>query len=698
MHVLGLHMSSKLVSQHNRTNFSNHDTAAVLLGPDGEILAAAEEERFNRVKHSNFFPHGAIRCCLDTASLGLSEVDYIALPTSAARAEAKSLARYVRDNDTPHVSSADRVGAIFEGIFGVDVRRKIRYCEHHESHAWSAFAASGYSEALVVVFDGDGDGDTSGMVGIAADGGITVLERFSASEQSIGRFYQELIHIVGCHRFEEYKVMGLAPYGDPQRFGRFFERMCTLGEDGSYSLRPSATRAAAELLGTGQLSELRRRGGEITQTDMDFAAGLQAATERIMHHVLAHYQRKTGLGNLCLAGGVGHNCSANGSIHYSGMFNSVFVQPAAHDAGLALGAAYSVRAREQRTPVGSAMSSLFLGKDVPGDLAGLLQGWSAAIDIQRVDDVEAKTAALLVEGEVVGWVQGRSEFGPRALGHRSILADPRPVDNKARINSMVKKREGYRPFAPSVLEEDVAEIFEASRTECRSLDFMVTTMRVRKHWWTRLGAVTHVDGTARVQSVSRKTCPRYWDLIKAFKRLTGVPAVLNTSFNNNVEPIVDSVDDAVTCFLTTGLSRLVVGDFIVSRKAERLGVTSLASLVLALPENRFVSKKGSVRTLNATSHRWFGHDDLDISKDMFAVLVANDERAPLSHVAADAGCADGGDGGPGPGADQDGGQGDGGAGGDAGLHAELQQCGQCGCDAGGDQRRGAGVHDVCQRE
>lgn len=633
MHVLGLHMSSALVSQTNRTKYSNHDTAAALVGPDGEILAAAEEERFNRVKHSNFFPQEAIRCCLDIASLGLSEVDYIALPTSAARAEARSLANYVRDNDAPHASSVDRLGAMFESIFHVDIRQKIRYCEHHESHAWSAFAVSGYSEALVAVFDGDGENDTSGMVGIATDSGITVLDRFSASEQSIGRFYQELIHVVGCHRFEEYKVMGLAPYGDPRRFGPFFERVCILGRDGSYSLGASATRAAAELLGTGQLRELRRRGGEMTQTDMDFAAALQAATERVIHHVLAHYQQKTGLGNLCLAGGVGHNCSANGSIHDSGMFESVFVQPAAHDAGLALGAAYSVRAREQRTPVGAAMKSVFLGKDIPDDLAELLRGWSAAIDIQRVDDVEARTAALLAEGEVVGWVQGRSEFGPRALGHRSILADPRPAQNKARINSMVKKREAYRPFAPSVLEDHVSEIFEASRTECRSLDFMVTTLRVRKDWRTRLGAVTHVDGTARVQSVSRKASPRYWDLINEFKRLTGVPAVLNTSFNNNVEPIVESVDDAVTCFLTTGLSRLIVGDFLVSKKTDRLGVTALAGFVLALPANRFVSKKGSVCTLNATSHRWFGHDDLEISKDVFAVLVANDERVPLSGVA-----------------------------------------------------------------
>jgi carbamoyltransferase len=262
---------------------------------------------------------------------------------------------------------------------------------------------------------------------------------------------------------------------------------------------------------------------------MDFAAAIQEALESLMLHVLAHYRESTGLRNLCLAGGVSQNCSANGKILYSHLFDQVFVQPAAHDAGCALGAALFVSGETATRPEQEQIRHVFWGSDIgdASDIEKELHAWRGFLEFEKCTSIEDRTASLIAQGSVIGWVQGRTEFGPRALGNRSILADPRPVQNKDRINQMVKKRESFRPFAPSVLDKDADQYFEIPQ-DVESLPFMTFVVKVRPEWRPILGAVTHVDGTARLQTVSFHDNPRYWNLIQAFGRITGVPILLNT--------------------------------------------------------------------------------------------------------------------------------------------------------------------------
>jgi carbamoyltransferase len=301
----------------------------------------------------------------------------------------------------------------------------------------------------------------------------------------------------------------------------------------------------------------------------------------------------------------------------------MFVQPVAHDAGNAFGAAIATTLEEGVRPASRSVPHLYLGSGIgdDSDIAARLDAWSAFVTYERRDDIAGATADLLASQHVVGWVQGDSEFGPRALGNRSILADARPADFKHRINAMVKKREGYRPFAPSVLEERLHEFFDVP-AEVRALPFMIFVVRVREEMRDVLGAITHVDGTARVQTVSRATNPRYHALIDAFGQRTGVPVLLNTSFNNDAEPIVDSVDDSVVCYLTTGISHLVVGDYLVTRRHPQLDGATLRSLVPSLRSHQKLVKNGDTYSIESTTSSFFGPPRLPISSDMFRMLCA----------------------------------------------------------------------------
>ena len=633
MYVLGLHIGHKKIFDENRSVWGPHDTAVALIGPDGEIIAAIEEERLNRVKHSNFFPLDSINYCLEIGNLKLKDVDLFAFPTSAETSNYLSMLNYWKKSDVSHMTSDAQLNAIFQSEFNCDIRGKIRYSEHHEAHAWSAFAVSGYKEAMVVVFDGDGENNTSGLIGVGTRSGIEVIKRFTAPTQSLGGFYQHLIHFVGYHRFDEYKVMGLAPYGNPSRFRAHFDRLCRLKPNGDYSIE--LDKLSKFLEQEGLFKDIRRETGKFRQVHMDYCAALQESVERTIMHVIRHYRKELGLRNLCLAGGVGHNCSANGKIYYSGLFDSVYFQPVAHDAGLSFGAALHVLSKEKSRVIGKPMRRLDLGKPISENIVSELVGWAEVIDIEQVEDVGKKAASMIAEGEVLGWVQGRSEFGPRALGYRSIIADPSPASNKDRINYMIKKREGYRPFAPSVLQGSLSELFELSECESKTFPFMISTLRVREIWQEKLAAVTHVDGTARVQSVCESMAPRYWRLINEFKKLTGIPAVLNTSLNNNVEPIVETIDDAISCFLTTGLSRLVVGDFVISKKSNSIETAALGSLVVTLPANRYLVKKGDTHAIYTTSHRWLGQGDIEISAELFTLLIRCNHESTLARLCKD---------------------------------------------------------------
>ncbi len=640
MLVLGVHGGYKRIDEENRAGFAQHDSAALLL-KDGEVLAAIEEERLDRIKHSNCFPVNAIRYCLGEQNLTLNDIDLIA----TNHEEHTNLGVYAKtiflEEADHHIPPDGRkfFASLFEREFAVDITSRLRFCNHHLAHAWSAYAPSGYSSALVVVLDGDGDW-RSGMIFQAEGSKLVKLKEF-ALNQSLGNLYTALIKLLGYNRFDEYKVMGLAPYGDPSVYSGMFEKCYQLLPEGNYSLADRMV-WVTHFDAAGLLSCARRKGAPFTQMHMHIAAAIQAMLEKIVFHILNHYKTATRQERLCLAGGVAHNCTLNGKILYSELFKSVFVQPAAHDAGGALGAAYWALNQERSLLRASKAQHLYLGTDIGSDesIAERLQLWEEFISCEKAERVAETTAELLANGNVVGWVQGRSEFGPRALGNRSILADPRPAENKTLVNEMVKKRESYRPFAPSVLEERVRDFFDVPETQTE-YPFMIFVVRVREEARTILQAITHLDGTARLHSVSKQTNPLYYELISEFGQRTGVPVLLNTSFNNNVEPIVDSVEDAIVCYLTTGLHYLVIGDYIVSTRGVDLSHPAYGKLVISLPKSRILVQAqrqagpdqwNTVFELQNSVSRFFAPPSITISKEMFCILHRADGRQPLSKL------------------------------------------------------------------
>jgi carbamoyltransferase len=631
MIVLGIHGGYKREEDNDPSEFAMHDGAAVLVR-DGEILAAIEEERLSRIKHTNCFPFRAIRRCLSISEIRASEIDRIAVNMSQGFAEALDKVALLDDPSIPALPpNRTRLGSTLSELLDSDVHSKLRFCHHHVAHAWSAFLPSGLDESLVVSIDGDGDG-CSGMILVGKGRRLRIIRAFSIA-QSLGHLYERLIRVVGYSRFDEYKAMALAPYGDPEVYRQLFEGSYSLLPDGDYELaQPELWLSALDA--AGLVANARRAGEPCTQMHMDFMAALQQTLERIIFHIVGGYQRLTKQRNLCLAGGVAHNCSMNGKILYSGLFQNVFVQPAAHDAGGALGAALSVLQEESKTVLAMpGFRHLFFGSraDLERPIRETLDAWGDWLAVRESKDIAVDTAKLLAEGHVVGWVQGRSEFGPRSLGNRSILADPRPAANKDLINEMVKKREQFRPFAPSVLEERVQDYFEVPSNH-KSFPFMIFVLRVQSYAQKLLGAVTHVDGTARVQTVSEGSNPVFWKLIHEFEKVTGTPVLLNTSFNNNAEPIVDSVNDAVVCFLTTGINTLVIDNLIVSKNAE-IRAASILSLVPSIPRSRKLVRRvistgdsGAevAYKIESTKSRVFGPVEIAISKEMFCLLQAAD--------------------------------------------------------------------------
>ncbi|MCG2632935.1 MULTISPECIES: carbamoyltransferase family protein [Bradyrhizobium] len=538
-----------------------HDGAAVMVR-DGRVLAAVEEERLNRIKHSNKFPAQAIRYCLAAAGAQLKDIDRIAF--YATESYCNAMLRLLFGSETQSGIPLDArtlLQLMLSQEFDTEIEpSRLSFVSHHHAHATSAFAVSGYDEGLVLAIDGGGD-FLSGMVAIGSGSRLTQLHTFP-EDGSLGLFYLEAIKCLGYGLFDEYKVMGLAPYGDSSRFRELFQQFYELKENGGYKIHLNDIAPALE-----HDIHVRGKGMPFTQEHKDVSAALQEALERIVFHVLRHYREVTGMKRLCLAGGVAHNCTMTGKLLYTGLFDDIFVQPAAHDAGCALGAALMVSEEQGRPAPRERLQHVYWGPALGDDHAveREVAAWRGHIDVQRSANVASVVAEWIANGSVVGWVQGRSEFGPRALGNRSIVADPRPAKNKDRINAIVKKREGYRPFAPSVLEEHAAEFFDLPKT-AGAFPFMNFVVQVRDCKRSVLGAVTHVDGTARLQTVSRRSNPRYWELINQFHKRTGVPVLLNTSFNNNVEPIVQSVTDAMVTFLTTDLDALVIGSLLITKR------------------------------------------------------------------------------------------------------------------------------------
>ncbi|MER8407420.1 carbamoyltransferase [Mesorhizobium sp. M1307] len=635
--MLCLGISGGLDQVHeNRFELRNafmHDGAAVLVR-DGRVIAAVEEERLNRMKHSNKLPIRSIQYCLSAAGVQLNDIDRVALYASEPYANAmlEGMSASHPDILSIPLDAKTLVQDLLTREFGTKLdSSRISFVSHHQAHAVSAFAMSGFEQSLILAIDGSGD-FLSGLLAVGSGTEITQLEAFPENN-SLGLFYLETIRYLGYGLFDEYKVMGLAPYGDPAPYRELFEQFYELSANGG-GYRVHLDRIGPALL---RNIEVRRKGMPFTQQHRDVSASLQEALERIVFHILRHHREATGMKRLCLAGGVAHNCTMNGKLLYSGLFEDIFVQPASHDAGCALGAALIVSNEMGRPAPCERLQEVYWGPDLGSERAVQqeLNAWAGHLEVERSDDVASSAADWIANGAVIGWVQGRSEFGPRALGNRSILADPRPAANKDRINAMVKKREGYRPFAPSVLEEDASEFFDLpdGRHEFPFMNFVV---RVRDSKRALLGAITHVDGTARLQTVSRNANPAYWEVINAFKKRTGTPILLNTSFNNNAEPIVDSVADAIATFLTTELDGLVVGPFLVKKRAATL--QDWTALAVSLPpyvslhQTRAYKAPDRRETHCEISTTHFSSDSVRISHDLFNLLMRIEGEAMLGDL------------------------------------------------------------------
>jgi carbamoyltransferase len=575
MYILGINGTPNLINE-NRYGIGEsnyHDAAAALLS-DGKIIAAYEEERLNRIKHTNKWPFLAINACLRANALLVEDIDYFSFNITE-RTLISVLGRLFAKEGMAVPAPVCYLQQLLEDQFKKRIEPgKIRLYGHHYAHAATAFYPSPFPESLVLTIDGVGE-EYSGSIYYGHGNKLSLLQTFS-EDQSLGNFYNIVTNILGfAPLFDEFKVMGLAPYGNPAVFGDIFKEFYTLLPGGNYILH---NERLGNLL---QMCPPRHTADGLAQVHKDIAASLQETLERIVFHVVSHYRNVTGSRNLCLAGGVALNCTMNGKLINSGLFEDVFVYPAANDSGLPVGSALAAyfdhNDQAERVP----LHSLYLGSDLAesAEIEAELSCWKGLLCYERVEDPPGRAAELLAEDRVIGWVNGASEFAPRALGNRSILADSRPEKNKERINAMVKKREGFRPFAPSVLAEDADEYFElpANRKEFSHMTFV---LNVREKYRQHLGAITHVDGTARVHTVSRDDNPAYWELINHFKNITNTPVVLNTSFNNDAEPIVDSVADAVVCFLTTNLDFLFVGDYLISRNG--FSQDSLLKLYLSL--------------------------------------------------------------------------------------------------------------------
>ena len=605
-----------------------HDAAAVILR-DGVVVAGTEQERLDRIKHSNKFPWEAIDLCLAGAGVGLDGVDKIAVYVEEAVVDAFMLEQYVKGGTSELWRARDYVAHLLRGRYGRCDPSRIVFVDHHHAHAMSAYAMSGFDDTLVVTVDGTGPEGSCTTVWQGQGGRLEPLQRHRLPD-SLGYFYDFTIAYLGYDLFDEYKVMGLAPYGDPARYRSVLQHLYRLTPDGWFKMAHERE-AWLPVMFQGGLGKPRRRGEPFTQEHKDIAAALQEAFETILFHFFRHHKAKTGLDRVCYAGGSAQNVTFNGKLLDSGLFAEVFIQPASYDAGGAIGAAYVAHAQSVASFGPKALSHVYWGTDIGSndDVLSTLERWRDFVGFERMADTVRRSAELLADGEVLGWVQGRSEFGARALGNRSIVADPRPAENKRRINAMVKKREAYRPFAPSVLEERAGEYYVLPKIT--SSPFMLYSMKTKPEAAALLGAVTHVDGSARVQTVSKETNPKYWELIRAFEERTGVPVLLNTSFNNDAEPIVDSVDESVICFLTTKLDRLVVGDYLIEKRD--VPASAYAALTVTLPRNRTLHENTSFadgvwQTRYSVESTYVGHRSTPVSKPVYDALSLAARGAP----------------------------------------------------------------------
>jgi carbamoyltransferase len=564
-----------------------HADASAALWVDGALVGAVEEERLTRVKHESGVPTESVRWLLESNGLTLADVDHVAVSRDPhahrARRTATGVARVLRERRLPRDQLAGRRGILGVGrelADGLGVAlpdaQVLHHVEHHPAHIASAFYASGLDSAAVCSVDGLGD-SVSMAWGVGRDRKLELSGRVWFPH-SLGYFYTAITQLLGFPYYgDEYKVMGLAPYGEPRflpemrrilrdhrdrfrlgaEFFRHFRETVEWRVDGGPPVIGSFVTPAMEAL----LGPVRHPDEPLTEHHRDVAASAQARLEEVLVPMLTRLQRRTGERALAMAGGVALNVTANTHALRTAGFDTIWVQPAASDAGTSIGSALYVAHRVLDRPRQYAMEHAYLGPRFDTDAcAAAADAAGLAYEVLDEDELCRRAAASVADGAVLGWFQGSVEFGPRALGNRSIVCDPRRPDMKEHLNTRTKRREGFRPFAPSVLAERAAEIYELDAPS----PYMLFAPKVRAAWADRLPAVTHVDGTGRVQTVDRATNPRYWRLISEFDRLTGVPVVLNTSFNEH-EPIVCTPEEAVACFLRADIDVLVMEDVLVAR-------------------------------------------------------------------------------------------------------------------------------------
>jgi len=555
------------------------DSAATLI-EDGKIIAAAEEERFSRRKHHSGFPYNAVQYCLEEAGIKIADVAHVGLywkPWILRHKAMQALKAAVISPDMFRARVDRGVGQVSGSYLGMlrhpSLIRKhfgpgnfrFHFLEHHQCHAASAFFVSGFERAGILTWDGTGE-DTTTLFSQGNETQIKVLKRIKLPH-SLGQFYSAVTNFIGFDMFggDEWKVMGLAAYGKPEYYDFFAQKVLKVNgnHDFHLNIRVLDHHLAKHYKFSEEISRAlgppRQPEEDLTERHWNIAASAQRVLEDTALHLIRGLHEMTGEENLCMAGGVAFNSVMNGRIMTESPFKNYFVQPAAGDAGCSLGAALLVHHRILKQPRSFKMEHAYYGPGFSSaDCASALR--RAGLKFETLSDalMLPRIAQMLADGAIIGWFQGRMEFGPRALGNRSFIADPRRRDMRELLNKKVKLREWFRPLAPSMKEEFSAEIFGKPHHD----PFMITVLHVAEKQAERFPAVVHVDGTARPQTVSRQTNPRYWDLITEFEKLTGCPMVLNTSFNIQ-EPIVCSPEDAIKTFVGASFDALVLEDHLV---------------------------------------------------------------------------------------------------------------------------------------
>ena len=575
-----------------------HGDASAALFSGGELVAAVEEERFNRLKHWAGFPAEAARYCL--AGIDPASLAHVAISRDPRAHIWRKLARVAaRPGDwrrmASRASNTIKVAGLAANLNSSGIAHsdhvRIHHVEHHRAHLASSFFASPFDEAAIVSIDGFGD-YSSLMWGVGRGNRLEVRGGVHFPH-SLGLFYTAFTQFLGFPKFgDEYKMMGLSAYGEPRFVPQVREVVGTFGGQVRLNLDyfvhhttgvEMSWNDCEPTVGTvysprmlAAFGPARVPGSELLQRHRDLAASVQAVLEENYFAVLNFVQRRTGLRKLCLAGGVALKCVANGMIFEKTDFRDVYVQPAAHDAGTSIGAALYVQHQVLNQPRSFVMRHVYYGAEYSdSDILKALQTAGATFHQLTEDQLVTRTAAQIADGKIVGWFQGRMEFGPRALGNRSILADPRRADMKDILNSRIKYREPFRPFCPSVLAESAGDYFE---NDCAS-PFMVMAYKIKPEMRQAIPAVVHNDGTGRLQTVEKDVNPLYWRLIRSFGDRTGVPVLLNTSFNEN-EPIVNTPAQAIDCFLRTRMDVLSIGNYLLL-KSENAHLSEHRSMVAA---------------------------------------------------------------------------------------------------------------------